>query len=101
VHRHTEAGEVYFLANTSNEPIYRHGNIPRDGVAAGMVGPDDRRVTAAKVAQAYSDSTAVTVSLPPYGAQLLVFTKPQTGASAAASATAAAFAPIDLSAIGL
>ena len=74
VHRHTDAGEVYFLVNTSDHPISDTAVIRTDGLQPEWWNPVTGVVTAATVTQRYAGATAVPVTLAPYDAQFLVFT---------------------------
>jgi hypothetical protein len=88
VHRHTDAGEVYFLVNTSDHPISDTAVIRTDGLQPEWWNPVTGVVTPATVAQHYAGATAVPVSLAPYDAQFLVFTNrtlPPTASAGASS----------------
>ncbi|MGA2053520.1 MAG: glycosyl hydrolase, partial [Opitutales bacterium] len=74
VHRHTDAGEVYFLVNTTDHPISDTAVIRVDGLQPEWWNPVTGAITPATVSQRYSGATAVPVSLAPYDAQFLVFT---------------------------
>jgi hypothetical protein len=95
VHRHTDTAEIYYLANTSNQPVSDTAIFRVTGMQPEWWDPTTGRVTPAKVDQVYSVGTAVKVSLPAYGAQLLVFTQRQLPAAVAAAGPAPA--PMDLS----
>ena len=95
VHRHTDAGEIYFLVNTSNLPVSDTAIIRTDGLHAEWWDATTGRVTPVTNAQTYTGATGIPVSLPPYGAQFLVFTSRPGPMPAAAAGTASA--PLDLS----
>jgi hypothetical protein len=95
VHRRTDAGEIYLLVNTSNQPVSDTAIIRTAGLNAEWWDATTGRVTPVANAQAYTGATGIPVSLPPYGAQFLVFTSRQLPGPA--SASGAAPAPLDLS----
>ncbi len=95
VHRHTDAGEVYFIVNTANQPFSDTAIFRTESPAAEWWDPTTGRVSEVKDAKHYQGATGVAINLPPYGAQFIVFTNRQLPAHAAS--TAAAPAPIDLS----
>jgi hypothetical protein len=95
VHRHTEAGEIYFLSNTSNQTITETPVFRVQNLQAEWWNPVTGRATPAKIVARSSEGSSVAINLPPYGAQFLVFTKrtlPSAPAAAAANIT-----PLDLS----
>ncbi len=87
VHRHTDGGEVYFVANTSNQPHSATAFFRVTGMNPEWWNPVTGEITPAKVEQRYSDATAVNLDLAPYGTQLLVFTNRSLATPAAAPAT--------------
>jgi hypothetical protein len=95
VHRHTDAGEVYFLANTSAQAVTDTGTFRTAGLSPQWWDPVTGHITAATVTGHGDGTTSVAVSLPAYGAQLLVFTN-ETLPPAPAAADGVT-APIDLS----
>lgn len=102
VHRHTPAGEVYFLTNTSNQTLTETPVFRATGLQPEWWNPVTGRATPAKIAARTDGGTAVAITLPPYGAQFLVFTKRNLRAPAAttvagAASAATAVAPLDLS----
>jgi hypothetical protein len=96
IHRHTDAGEVYFLVNTSNQPVSDTAMIRTDGLNAEWWDAVTGRVSPVTNAQAYAGATGIPVSLPAYGTQFIVFSSRQLPTPATASSGAAP-APIDLS----
>ena len=74
VHRHTDAGEIYFLVNTTDHAISDTAVIRTDGLQPEWWNPVTGVVTPATVAQKYAGATAIPVTLAPYDAQFLVFT---------------------------
>ena len=95
VHRHTDAGEVYFIVNTTSQPFSDTGIFRAEGSSAEWWDPTTGRVSAVKNAQHYQGATGVAISLPAFGAQFLVFSN--RPASTPATSTATAPSPIDLS----
>ncbi len=73
VHRHTDGGEIYFLVNTSNRPISDKAIFRVAGLTTEWWDPTTGRVTPETNTQPYQGGTGVSFSLPPYGAQFLVF----------------------------
>jgi hypothetical protein len=94
VHRHTDAGEVYFIVNTTNQPFSDTGIFRAEG-SAEWWDATTGRMTAVKNVQHYQGATGVAINLPAYGTQFLVFSNRQQ--PAAALYTGAAPAPMDLS----
>ena len=84
IHRHTDGGEVYFLANTANTPRSAQATFRVEGLTPEWWDPMTGRVTAAEVVARPSGGTTVTLDLVPYGSQVLVFTKRQLPAAIAA-----------------
>ncbi|HTB62833.1 MAG TPA: glycosyl hydrolase [Opitutales bacterium] len=95
VHRHTDGGEVYFIVNTSNQPVSDTAIVRTDGLNPEWWDATTGRVTPVTNAATYTGATGIPVSLPPYGAQFLVFTNRKLPAPAKASGSAPA--PMDLS----
>lgn len=95
VHRHTAAGEIYFLGNPSNQPLNETPIFRVQGLQAEWWNPVTGRVTPAEVAGRSDTGTAVTVDLPPFGAQFLVFT--QRRLRATTPPAGADMPPLDLS----
>ena len=97
VHRHTAAGEIYFVSNLSNQPMTETPVFRAPGLQPEWWNPVTGQVTPAKVAARSNEGTSVTITLPPYGAQFLVFTKRTLRTPASPAADAASVAPLDLS----
>jgi hypothetical protein len=98
VHRHVGEREIYFLSNTSNQPLTDTPVFRVRDLQPEWWNPVTGRVTPAKVAARSPAGTAVRVDLPPYGAQILVFTSRPARGPAARATSAAEIAPVDLSA---
>jgi hypothetical protein len=97
VHRHTTGGEVYFIANTDNQPHNVQAAFRVAGLQAEIWNPIDGSVTPANVAARSENSTTVQLDLAPYGSTFVVFTKRNLPAPAAAPAPASVPATVDLS----
>jgi len=95
VHRHTEGGEIYFLVNTSNQPISDTAVVRTEGLNPEWWDATTGRITQAINPKRYTDATGIPFSLPPFGAQFLVFTHRQLPAPGLARD--AAPSPVDLS----
>ncbi|HVS53968.1 MAG TPA: glycosyl hydrolase [Opitutaceae bacterium] len=94
VHRRTDGGEIYYLSNTSAQPIADTAVFRVTGLQAEWWNPVTGRTSPAKGVARTADGISVPVSLPPYGAEFLVFTKRTLAASATATANVP---PLDLS----
>lgn len=96
VHRHTDGGEVYFLANTGNTPKAVQATFRVSGLQPEWWDPMTGRVTPAIVASAAAGTTTVALNLEAYGSQVLTFTSRKLPVAPVAKATALP-APLDLS----
>ncbi len=94
VHRHTTAGEVYFLVNTSNQPVSDTAIFRVEGLNAESWDPVTGTVSPVAKPAVYAGATGIAFSLAPYGSQFFVFTNRKLPAAAVATGTAPA--PIDL-----
>jgi hypothetical protein len=72
IHRHLPDADVYFLANTSNQPVSTSARFRRTAGAVEWWDADTGKKTAAHV-QSVDGTSSVPVELPPYGACFLVF----------------------------
>ena len=75
VHRHTEDGEIYFIANTSNEPQNVQAAFRVTGLQAEIWNPMDGSVTATTIAGKSADTTTMELNLAPYASTVVAFTK--------------------------
>ncbi len=91
VHRHTAAGEVYFIANTTNQSqsVKATFRVP-SGMNAELWDPTSGAVKAAPA------GNSVALDLEPYGSAIVVYSNRKLP-SAASPALASVPAPIDLS----
>jgi hypothetical protein len=75
VHRHTEDGEIYFIANTSNEPKSVDAAFRVEGMQPEIWNPMDGSVKPGIIAATSVGSTTVHLNLEPYGSTIVAFTK--------------------------
>ncbi len=95
VHRRLDGGEVYFLVNTSNQPISDTAIIRTDGLTPEWWDALTGQISPVANAKAYAGATGIPVSLPAYGTRFIVFSSRQMSAPATASGNVPA--PLDLS----
>ena len=95
IHRHLDGGELYFLVNTSNQPVSDTAIVRTDGLHPEWWDATTGRIGAATNTKSYAGATGISVNLPPYGTQFLVFTNRQLPSPGLASEGRPA--PIDLS----
>jgi hypothetical protein len=95
VHRQTAAADIYFVVNTSNQPVSDTAIFRVTGAQPEWWNPLTGTASPATVAMRYADGTAVPVNLPAYGSTFLVFTHRQLPTPPAAPA--ALPAALDLS----
>jgi hypothetical protein len=94
VHRHTDAGEIYFLVNTSNKTVSETATFRVEKLNAEWWDPTTGAVTKEPSVKINPGTADVSFTLPPYGAQFLVFTNRVMGSNKPVTANTA---PIDLS----
>jgi hypothetical protein len=75
VHRHTDDSEIYFIANTANEPMSVNAAFRVAEMQPEIWNPMNGDVSAATVAEKSAASTTVHLSLEPYGSTIVAFTK--------------------------
>ena len=75
VHRHTDDGEIYFVANTSNEPKCVDAAFRVAGMQPEIWNPMNGEVSPASIAGKTAGSTTVHLNLAPYGSTIVAFTK--------------------------
>ncbi len=97
VHRHTDGGEVYFIANTGNQAKAVKAAFRVEGLQPELWDPMSGKVRAARIVEKGKGTTAVNLNLEPYGSTFLVFTKRTLPPEAAVPKIAAFPAPLDLS----
>lgn len=101
IHRRLPDADVYFLANTSNQPVSTSAEFRVTGRQAQWWDANTAKVAPARVEAQSAHGTRVAVDLPPYGAEFLVFATHPVPASEAAAVfagrTEGATATLDLS----
>jgi hypothetical protein len=97
VHRHTADGEIYFIANTSNEPKSVQAAFRVKGLQPEIWNPMNGSVSAATVTGQSAGSTTIHLNLEPYGSTIVAFTKRSLPAPGISPAIVAAPQPVDLS----
>jgi len=95
VHRHVDGSEVYFIVNTSNQPISDTAIIRTDGLTPERWDALTGQVSLVDHVQTFAGATGIPVSLPAYGTQFIVFSSRKLAASP--TATGNIPAPLDLS----
>ena len=97
VHRHTEEGEVYFVANTSNQPRNLQTTFRVTGLQPEEWNPMTGEINPINVIDHPPAGTTISLNLAPYGSTLVVWTSRSLSAKLATSITAIP-QPLDLSA---
>jgi hypothetical protein len=97
VHRKSDAGDIYFVANTSNEPQRVKATFRVAGSRPELWNPLTGQVEAARVLERSGEGTVLSLELEPYGSQVVVFTDRTLPARPAAARVGAVPAPLDLS----
>jgi hypothetical protein len=97
VHRHTDDGEIYFLANTGNEPKSVQVAFRVTGLQPEIWNAMDGSVSPATVSGQSAGSTTVHLDLAPYASTIVAFTKRKLPASEISPAVATVPPPLDLS----
>jgi len=75
VHRHTDDGEIYFVANTSNQPRNVQAAFRVAGMNPEIWNPMNGSVSPATIAEKSAGSTTVSLNLAPYASTIVTFTK--------------------------
>jgi glycosyl hydrolase family 106( putative alpha-L-rhamnosidase) len=75
VHRHTDGGEIYFVANTSNQPRNVQAAFRVEGLQPEIWNAMDGSVKPATVAKKSAGTTTVDLNLEPYASTIVAFTK--------------------------
>jgi hypothetical protein len=97
VHRHTDGGEVYFVANTGNQPQNVKATFRVEGMQVESWDPMTGRVSPVANVGKPAGGTTVNLNLEPYGSTIFVFTKRTLPTPKAAPAVASIPKPVDLS----
>jgi len=75
VHRHTAAGEIYFVANTGNEPKNVQATFRVKGMQPEIWNAMDGSVSPMTITGQSAGTTTVKMSLAPYASTIIAFTK--------------------------
>jgi hypothetical protein len=97
VHRTTDSAEIYFLANTANEPKSVKATFRIQGMTPEWWDPMTGRVENADVIERPSGGTTVAVATEPYASRILVFTRRILPVRVPAKTVATLPPPLDLS----
>jgi hypothetical protein len=73
VHRHTEAGEIYFVANTSNQPLRGRAAFRVEGLEPEWWDPMTGKASAAKAAARGAGTLNLDLDIEPYGSRIVFF----------------------------
>jgi glycosyl hydrolase family 106( putative alpha-L-rhamnosidase) len=96
VHRHADGGDVYFVANTSNQPRKVNATFRVEGMNAEEWDPMTGQIKPVAIIDRPSGGATIALNLAPYGSTLIVWTNRSLPA-AAAPALARAPRALDLS----
>jgi beta-galactosidase len=97
VHRATESGEIYFLANAGNTPKQVKTAFRIVGMNPEQWDPLTGRIAAAEIIERTDGGTSINLDLAPYESRFIVFTNRKLPARGAGEKTAFMPPPIDLS----
>jgi len=75
VHRHTDDGEIYFIANTSNEPQSVQAAFRVTGMQPEIWNPMNGGVSPATITAQSAGATTIQLDLAPYASTIVTFTK--------------------------
>jgi hypothetical protein len=75
VHRHTDAAEIYFFANTGNRQLHATARVRPEGVGAEWWDPIGGQVSAAPGRTTVGQGTTIDLDIEPYGSRVLVLSK--------------------------
>ncbi|MGD0464801.1 MAG: glycosyl hydrolase [Tepidisphaeraceae bacterium] len=90
VRRHIDGGEIYFLANTANQPKSVTADFRQESVCAERLDPMTGRITPLHILGHPEGYTRVGLDLPPYGSMILLFSNRVSPPSAATPPSARA-----------
>ena len=97
VHRHTAAGEIYFVANTGNQPENVRAAFRVAELQPEIWNPMSGGVSPATIREKSASSTMINLNLAPYASTIVAFTKRNLPAPKTAPAPARIPSPVDLS----
>ena len=98
VHRHTDDAEIYFIANTSNQPKLVQAAFRVTGMKPEIWNPMDGSVKPSPGVSNSAGSTTVFLSLAPYDSTIVAFTKRNLPAPKRSAWQGEPPTPVDLSA---
>jgi hypothetical protein len=98
IHRSVPEAEIYFVANTANEPRRVRAAFRVEGMEAEEWNALTGRVRAAEVTSRAKGASTVALELEPYGSRVVVFTRGRRLAAQTTAGAASVPPPIDLSA---
>jgi hypothetical protein len=97
VHRHTDNGEIYFVANTSNERKSVDAAFRVEGGQPEVWNPMSGETSSATIKDKSAGSTTIHLDLEPYSSTIVAFTKRTLPEPKIPPAVAALPSPVDLS----
>jgi hypothetical protein len=97
VHRHLDDGDVFFVANTGNQPKSVQAAFRVADMQPEMWDPMNGRVSPVPITDKSAGATSIQLNLAPYGSTILAFTKRQLPAPKSLPAVATVPPPVDLS----
>ncbi len=97
VHRHTDDGEVYFIANTSNQPKSVQAAFRVEGMQPEIWNAMNGGVSPATITEESAGSTTINLNLEPYASTIVAFTKRKLPAPKSYPTVSEVPQPIDLS----
>jgi hypothetical protein len=97
VHRHTDAGDIYFVVNTGNEPKSVEAAFRVEGVHPEIWNPMTGEVGPTPVSEKSAGSTTIHLNLAPYASTIVAFTKRMLPEPKISLAVANVPPPVDLS----
>jgi hypothetical protein len=97
VHRHLEDGDVFFVANTSNQPKSVQAAFRVVGMQPELWDPMNGRISPAPITAKSTGATSIQLKLEPYASTVVVFAKRRLPAAKSLPAIATVPPPLDLS----
>jgi hypothetical protein len=97
VHRHTDGGEIYFVANTGNQPRRVQASFRITGLHPEFWDPMTGLIRPAGVAASSADATTLELDLAPYASTIVAFVSRTLPAPRAVPPIASIPQPLDLS----
>ena len=98
VHRHTDDGEIYFVANTGNQPANVQAAFRVAGLQPEIWNPLNGQTSPAAITGKSVGSTSIQLNLESYGSTVVVFTTSNLPARRYPSWNGVTPSPVDLSA---